>query len=175
VDKQLRQMMNEAEQELLRQTEPDRLKKLDEDELIELHGRVRRARNKYSKLYRRRAAAKVTKDGARARASKVNQRTAMKAEVFEDTLARVSRRLARVAWLSADQLREERIAAARAVKGRAAAETGAKAKTKKGSKGSGAKKAKDAPTEKRRTPASTRDAAAARASTRRKQAKRDKR
>lgn len=169
MDKQLRQMMNETEQELLRQTEPDKLKKLDEDELIELHGRVRRARNKYSKLYRRRAAAKVGKDGTRARASKVNQRTAMKAEVFEDTLARVSRRLARVAWLSADQLREERLAAARAVKT-------SSAKAPKASSKSGGKSKKPTKAHKElRTPASKRDAAAARASGRRKQAKRDNR
>ena len=167
MDKQLRQMMNEAEQELLRQTEPDRLKKLDEDELIELHGRVRRARNKYSKLYRRRVAAKVTKDATRARASKVNQRTAMKAEVFEDTLARVSRRLARVAWLSADHLREERIAAARAAKA---------TKAPKGSQKAGKSAVKPSKADKKlRTPASTRDAAAARASGRRKQATRDNR
>ena len=175
MDKQLRQMMNETEQELLRQTEPDKLKKLDEDELIELHGRVRRARNKYAKLYRRRAAAKVGRDGTRARASKVNQRTAMKAEVFEDTLARVSRRLARVAWLSADQLREERLAAARAVK--TTPSTSSKsAKSVKGSSKSGTKaKTPSKGHKKLRTPASTRDAAAARASGRRKQAKRDSR
>ena len=40
-------------------------------------------------------------------------RTAAKAEVFEDVLARVSRQLAKAARASAQELREERLAAAR--------------------------------------------------------------
>lgn len=166
----MRQMLNDAEQELLRATEPKRLEKLDEDELIDLHTRIRRARTKYTKLYRRRAAAQVKADSSRGRASATNRRSAVKAEVFEDALARVSRRLARVAWVSADRLREERLAAARAVKSGRSNEGGGKKKPKAGSS-SGKSKAAD----KRRTPASKRDAAAARAATRRKQAKRDKR
>jgi hypothetical protein len=178
VNKQTRQMLNDAEQELLRATEPDRLKRLDEDDLLDLHGRIRRARNKYTKLYRRRSAARVEKDSSRAMASAANRRSAVKAEVFEEALARVSRRLAREAWLSADRLREERLAAARAAKSAKAVKGSAKG-SGKGSKKSKAKgkastgKARAA--EQRRTPSSTRDAAASRAATRRKQAKRDAR
>jgi hypothetical protein len=170
VNKQTRQMLNDAEQELLRATEPDRLKKLDEDELIDLHGRIRRARNKYTKLYRRRSAAQVKADSSRARASAANRRSAVKAEVFEDALARVSRRLAREAWLSADRLREERLAAARAAKSTKAMK-GPSSEKGKGKASTG--KARGAT--KQRTGATKRDAAAARAATRRKQAKRDKR
>ena len=57
--KKLQSMLNETEQALVREVEPKRLGKLDEDELIELHTRVRRARNKYTKLYRQRAAKQV--------------------------------------------------------------------------------------------------------------------
>ena len=58
-------MLNESEQALLREIEPRKLRKLDEDELVAVHQRVRRARNKYSKNYRRGAAAQVAKDGGR--------------------------------------------------------------------------------------------------------------
>jgi hypothetical protein len=171
VDKTTRQMLNDAEQQLLRATEPDRLKKLDEDELIDLHGRVRRARTKYTKLHRRRGAAQVKADSSRTR-SGAHHRNAVKAEAFEDALARVSRRLAREAWLSADRLREERLAAARAVKrGKSAPGTKSKGAGSSSKPSSGKAKAAD----KKRTPASKRDAAAARASGKRKQAKRDAR
>ena len=53
MDAQLRSMLNETEQALLRAVQPRELKRLDEDALTELHDRIRRARNKYSKLYRR--------------------------------------------------------------------------------------------------------------------------
>ena len=49
-------MLNDAEQELVRAAEPAALDELDEDALADLHDRVRRARSKYTKLYRRRAA-----------------------------------------------------------------------------------------------------------------------
>jgi len=174
VNKQTRQMLNDAEQELLRAAEPDRLKKLDEDELLELHGRIRRARTKYTKLYRRRAAAQVRSDSSRALASAANRRSAVKAEVFEDALARVSRRLAREAWLSADRLREERLAAARAAKSaKAVAGSGKGSKKAKGKGKDKASTGKARAADKKRTGSSKRDAAAARAATRRKQAKRD--
>jgi len=94
MDQATRRMLNDAEQQLLRACSPAKLRKLDEDALVELHTRVRRARNKYSKLYRRRAGERVRKDRGRAKASAVNQRTLVKAEVFEDALAEVSAQLA---------------------------------------------------------------------------------
>ena len=172
VNKQIRQMLNESEQELLRATESDRLKKLGEDELIDLHTRVRRARTKYTKLHRRRAAAQVKADSSRTRASAANQRSAVKAEAFEDALARVSRRLAREAWLSADRLRADRLAATRAAKVGNRAKSAKKQKAKGKAKASSGKARAES---KQRTPASKRDAAAARAATHRKQAKRDAR
>ncbi len=98
-------MLNEQEKELLRKVEPDALRDLDEDELSAVHDRIRRARNKYSKNYRRQAAAQVGKDASRAKAHAKNARTAVKAEAFEDALARTSRRLAKLA-----RRREERAA-----------------------------------------------------------------
>jgi len=113
VDAQLRSMLNETEQALLRSVQPRELKRLDEDALTELHDRIRRARNKYSKLYRRRASDRVTSDRTRSRASAANAKAARKAEGFEDALAKVSERLAQVAAAAAEELKAERLAAAR--------------------------------------------------------------
>jgi hypothetical protein len=57
VNKALFAMLTETEKKLLLDTEPSALRGLDEDDLAALHDRVRRTRNTYSKLYRRRAAA----------------------------------------------------------------------------------------------------------------------
>ena len=161
-------MLNASEQELLRKTEPEALKGLDEEALLALHSRVRRARSKYATLYRRRSSAQVRADRSRATASASHRRTAVKAEVFEKALARVSRRLAKVAKASADQLREERLAAARAVKGKGKAKAKGKAKTKASSP---TKKLSSAKAQ-QRTPARKRSSAQSRASTRRHQAAR---
>lgn len=106
--------LTEAERSLVRETEPKRMAELDEDELVELHRRIRRARNKYVGQYRRQASAKVAQKGGRGMARPKNRRNAARAEVFEDALARVSRRLAVVAKASAAELKAERLAAARA-------------------------------------------------------------
>lgn len=104
--------LGKTERDLLRETEPDRMAKLDEDDLVTLHKRVRRARNKYVGVYRRAGSAKVGKKGGRGLAKKTNRRNADRAEVFEDALARVSARLAELAAQSAVELREARLAAA---------------------------------------------------------------
>lgn len=128
MNQQLLSMLNETEQALVREVEPKRLAKLDEDGLIDLHTRVRRARTKYTKLYRQRAASQVTAKGRRSGASAGNATTRAKAEIFEDVLATVSRRLATVARASAAELKAERLAAARGErKGAAASKKGAKA------------------------------------------------
>src|SRR4051794_31557089 len=54
-----------VEADLVRETEPDRMAELDEDELLNLHGRVRRGRTKYSKLYRQQAQRRGQDKGAR--------------------------------------------------------------------------------------------------------------
>ena len=104
------------ELDLLRETEPARMGELDEDALLDLHARVRRARTKYVKLYRRQASARISDVGGRGAARPMNRRNADKAEVFESALARVSKQVDVVARRAAAQLKSERLAAARAVK-----------------------------------------------------------
>jgi hypothetical protein len=104
--------LTETELSLVREVEPDRLAGLDEDALIDLHTRVRRARNKQVKVYRRQAAAKIAAAGGRGKARPTNTRNRAKAEVFEDALARVSRQLAAAAQASAEALQAERLAEA---------------------------------------------------------------
>ena len=166
MDAQLRSMLNETEQALLRAAEPKELGKLDEDGLSELHDRIRRARNKYSKLYRRRASERVTTDRARARASATNVKAARKAEGFEDALARVSDRLARVAAEAAEELKTERLAAARHTPVSASS---SKSSTTK-SKGSAAQVSKKA-----RTTSSKKQRASTKSSNKQQQATRDRR
>jgi hypothetical protein len=165
MDAQLRSMLNETELALLRAVEPRELKRLDEDELVELHDRIRRARNKYSKLYRRRASERVTSDRSRSRASAANAKAARKAEGFEDALAKVSHRLAQVAATAAEELKNERLAAARRTPPPPAAT--ARPGRVTGSSSAGQKS--------KRTPASEKKRAATKASNKRQQASRDRR
>jgi hypothetical protein len=106
--------LGETELAAVRATESAALAELTEDELLDLHTRVRRARNKYVGQYRRRASARVAEAGARGAVRPGNRRAAERAEVFEAALARVSTALARSARQSAAQLKSERLAAARA-------------------------------------------------------------
>ena len=165
MDAQLRAMLNESEQELLRATEPRELKRLDEDELSALHDRVRRARNKYSKLYRRRASAQVSADRSRKRAHAAHAKAARKAEGFEDALARVSRRLADLADTAAAELKAERLAAANRSSFTAADPSTARRVAATGTS------SKRAP----RTPASEKRRASTKASNKRSQAASDRR
>lgn len=111
--KSLLSSLSELEWTLYAETEPAALAGLDEDELVDLHGRVRRARGKYQGQYRRGAAVRVAEVGGRGAARPRNRRAADKAELFEEALARVSTALARAARASAAELRAERLAAAR--------------------------------------------------------------
>lgn len=108
--------LTEQEGQLVRETDPAALRDLDEDQLLELHTRVQRARTKHLKVYRRGASAAVGTTGARGASYARNQRARDKAEVFEDLLARVSRQVAVVAKRASDELRAERIAEAREAK-----------------------------------------------------------
>jgi len=108
--------LNDAERLLVAQTERAELAALDEDAAIELEARIRRARNKYVGQYRRGASARVVEHGARGQAAPENQLATLKAEAFEEALARVSRRVAALARQSAAELRAERLAAARAAR-----------------------------------------------------------
>ena len=109
--------LTEKERALIAETEPDALTGLDEDALLELHTRIRRARTKYVKLYRRQASAGVAAHGGRGFSYAKNQRDRGKAELFELALARVSKRVELVAKQAAAELRAERLAAARSGRG----------------------------------------------------------
>jgi hypothetical protein len=109
--------LTSAQADLVRETEPKRMDELDEDALLELHTRVRRARSKYVKLYRQTGASRVGMKGARGHARPGNVGNAAKAEVFELALARVSARVDVVARASAEELKAERLAAAAAARG----------------------------------------------------------
>jgi hypothetical protein len=105
--------LSEPDLGLVRETQRARLLELDEDALLDVHRRVRRARNKHVGIYRRAATDRVEPRGGRGIARPENRRNAERAEVFEDALARVSRRLAVAARDSAAELKAERLDAAR--------------------------------------------------------------
>jgi hypothetical protein len=105
--------LTDTERLLVAETERDALKGLDEDQLLELHDRIRRARTKYVKNYRRAASAAVGEAGGRGMSYPTNQRSRDKAELFESALAKVSREVAAAARRSSMELRSERIEAAR--------------------------------------------------------------
>jgi hypothetical protein len=105
--------LSDSDYLLVRATGAGELRGLDEDALLDLHGRIRRARNKHIGVYRRAAAKRVSAKGARGAARRGNVDNLARAEIFEDALARVSRQLGIVAKQSARDLKDARIAAAR--------------------------------------------------------------
>jgi hypothetical protein len=107
------QSLSKSERSLVAETERNSLVALDEDGLLALLDRVRRARNKHVQLHRQEVGRQVSAKGARGMASTPPRRSASKAEIFEDALARVSSELAKRARASAAELRANRIAAAR--------------------------------------------------------------
>ena len=111
---ELTTLFSAKEQTLLVATEPARLVGQTEDQLGELLLLVRRARNKYSGLHRRQAAASVSAVGRRAATQSQNLRTLRKAEIFEDALARVARAYSGAARAAASELKSERLALAAA-------------------------------------------------------------
>ncbi|MFD1810924.1 hypothetical protein [Rhodococcus gannanensis] len=111
--KKLLKSLPEKDFRLYRQTKRDRLRDLDEDELIDLHARVRNARNKHMSVYRREAAAAVTDKSARGAARRTTTKNAARVEALETALSRVSRRLGAVAKENAAALKKARLDAAR--------------------------------------------------------------
>ena len=105
--------MTEAEQRLVAETAREAMSDLDEEELLDLHARIRRARSKYVSKYRRAASGAVVKRGGRGFSYPKNQRDRDKAEVFETALASVSRQVGVRATRAAAELRASRLAAAR--------------------------------------------------------------
>ena len=114
------------EQTLLVSTESKRLADLDEDELQDLLTRVRRLRNKCSDQHRRQSRQSVESAGERYAATSSNERSARKAEVAEDAVSRVAHHLSRAARANANELKAERIAAARGDAASGGADTPAK-------------------------------------------------
>ena len=119
MNKALLAVLNDSERLLVAETEVAELQPLDEDAVLDLHARVRKARNKYIGQYRRQASGKVAKKGGRGKARPTNQRARQKAEAFEEALSRVSRRLAVLSRQAAADLRTERLAAAAGEAGKA--------------------------------------------------------
>lgn len=105
--------LSESDFLLVRATQPSELRALDEEALIELHARVRQARNKHSGIHRRQGAARVSAKAARGAALNANERNAGRVEVFEEALARVSQQLSVAARQSARELKAERLSRAR--------------------------------------------------------------
>lgn len=100
------------DQDLLREVDADNLAELDEDAVLALHKRIRRARNKNVKNYRRQAAAAVEVHGGRGASHPRNSRARDRAEAYEEALARVSARLQVLAHEAAEELKAERLAGA---------------------------------------------------------------
>jgi len=94
--------------------EVEAMAELDEDGLIDLHRRVRRARKKHQGQYRRRAANRVEEQGSRGQAGPANAKARHRAAAFEELLSQVSARLAVVAHEEAEALKDQRLAQARA-------------------------------------------------------------
>lgn len=122
MNKRVLNSLTELERNLVAETDKKAMAELDEDALLELHTRIRRARTKYVKLYRRQASARVETQGGRGKAFPKNQRSRDKAEIFELALARVSRRVDVLAKRSAAELKAERLAAAQRTGGGPAAD-----------------------------------------------------
>jgi hypothetical protein len=106
-------VLKKSELDLMREIEPARMAELDEDGLLALHRRVRRARNKHVTNYRRRGARSVEDAGGRGAARPKGAKERHRAEAFEEALSRVSARLAEVAHEEAERLKAERLARAR--------------------------------------------------------------
>jgi hypothetical protein len=109
---QLHGVLRSSEVDLIRETEPHRMALLSEDELLALHKRIRRARNKHVSNYRRQGSVGVKKHGGRGKSRPKNKDAAEKAEVFEEALAGVSSRLAEVAHRAARDIKAARLATA---------------------------------------------------------------
>jgi hypothetical protein len=132
--------LTDSERRFVAETSSDAIAGLDEDQVLELHTRARRMRDKYVKNYRRAASEAVVRRGGRGISYEKNQRDRGKAEVFETALARVSRRLGSLASQSAAELRRERLEAARGPSSGPATTTTSRPARRPASRQRGAKK-----------------------------------
>lgn len=127
-------VLKQDQLDLIRELEPARLELLDEEGLLQLHKRVRKARNKYTTNYRRKAADEVLEAGGRGAAANKSDKARARALVFEEALSIVSTELARVAHEAAEELKDERLERAGADKstGPESSGTGTKSTTTSG-------------------------------------------
>ncbi|MGF4044054.1 hypothetical protein [Paenarthrobacter nitroguajacolicus] len=127
-------MLKQDQLDLIRELEPARLELLDEEGLLQLHKRVRKARNKHTTNYRRKAADEVLEAGGRGAAANKSDKARARALVFEEALSIVSTELARVAHEAAEELKDERLERAGADKstGPKSSGTGTKSTTTSG-------------------------------------------
>jgi hypothetical protein len=165
--------LTDAERRMVAETDRDALSTLDEDELLELHQRIRRARTKYVKNYRRGASTSVATAGGRGLAFPRNQRDRDKAELFERALAKVSREVATAARRAAAELRSERIAAAQTTKTTKTAQKAKPGPTSPRRSVTSVRAAVDGPARATKTTGGLKKDASTRAAGARRQAKRD--
>ena len=125
-------VLTDQQLDLIRELEPERIALLDEDALLSLHKRIRRARNKYTTNYRRNAADQVREAGGRGAASNKSDKARARAYVFEEALSIVSAELARVAHDAAEALKHERLERARAGKSAGPGTSGSESQTTEG-------------------------------------------
>ncbi|BBZ40183.1 hypothetical protein [Mycobacterium conspicuum] len=85
--------LTQQEDSLIGESHPAALERMDEQQLKDLQGRLRAAREKNFSLLRRQGAARVASEGARGAAQPANERRGEKVEVFDEALARVNERL----------------------------------------------------------------------------------
>ena len=86
--------LSQDENDLVKQTTPEALARMDEKALKDLQVRLRKVRDKNFDLLRRQGAARVEAEGGRGAAEPANQRRGDKVDVLEEALTRVSERLA---------------------------------------------------------------------------------
>ncbi|SEA58925.1 MULTISPECIES: hypothetical protein [unclassified Mycobacterium] len=81
------------ENELIAESHPEALARMDSKALKELQRRLRQAREKNFSLLRRQGAARVESEGGRGAAQPANEKRGEKVDVFDEALARVGERL----------------------------------------------------------------------------------
>ncbi len=85
------------EDELIGESQPEALARMDAKQLKDLQSRLRQAREKNFSLLRRQGAARVEAEGGRGAAQPANEKRSDKVEVFDEALLRVTERLDAVA------------------------------------------------------------------------------
>jgi hypothetical protein len=114
LDAATRRLLTADEAKLIEQTTVAALNNKNLDDVGAIYDRVRKARDKYRGLHRRQASTQVRKDHSRGTGANKNLGSASKYEIFEEALARVSKREGELAKLNAGDLKKARLIAAAA-------------------------------------------------------------